>query len=155
MSLGAKIFGWLLVVALILLFLLLAVAPPFRRMFLLRHLERPLWPVSPTSRVMNLWRRAIASLAMVDIEPAAGESPRDFARRARTELATHFAWDAAGLEEAAAIVEKIDYAGRGLGPTDEQTMREQISAFVRELDSRIGGGKKMKSAWGRAPEVES
>ena len=99
--------------------------------------------------------RALASLAVVEIEPIAGESPRDFARRARTDLATRFSLDAPGLDEAAAIVEKVDYAGRGLGPTDEETMRDLTMRFVHQLDSRLPGGSKFKSSWGRAPEVES
>ncbi|MBX3207018.1 MAG: DUF4129 domain-containing protein [Labilithrix sp.] len=155
LGLGMKLFMWLLAAVAALLVLMLVVFPPFRRAFLLRHLERPLWPVAPTARVMNLWRRALAVLAVLDIEPSAGETPSDFARRAESELQATLHCDAVGLRDAAAIVEKIDYAGRGLGAGEEQTMREAITAFVQTVERRVGFKKKLAAAWGRAPEVES
>jgi hypothetical protein len=155
LDLGFRIFVWLLAAAIALLVFLLGVFPPIRRAFLLRHLEKPLWPVSPTSRVMNLWRRALASLAVIEIEPEPGETPSDFARRAEHALTTSLGVGAPGLREAAAIVEKIDYAGRGLGAGEEQTMREAITTFLRTVSPRIGVGKKIASGWSRAPEVEA
>ena len=126
-----------------------------RRAFLIRHLERPIWPVSPTTRVMNLWRRALAALAVVDIAPTPGETPRDFARRAARELDAALGCDAPGLAEAAALVEKIDYAGRGLGAGEEQMMRDAVTAVVQAIGARVGVKKKLAAAWGPAPEVES
>lgn len=155
LSLGMKLFMWLLVVALLLLVLLLVLLPPLRRAFLIRHLERPLWPVAPTSRVMNLWRRALAMLAVIDVEPSAGETPSDFARRAEQEVLTTLGCDSRGLKEAAAIVEKVDYAGRGLGADDEQMMRAAVTAFVAQVNPRVAVGKKLAAAWIRTPEVES
>jgi hypothetical protein len=137
-----------------LLLLLLVVFPPLRRVFLLRHLEKPLWPVPPTSRVMNLWRRALAALAVVDIVPTPGESPRDFAARAEREVGRELGADAAALKEAAAVVEKIDYAGRGLGAEDEARMREIVSRLVQAVEPRTTLKKRVAAAWGRAPEVE-
>jgi hypothetical protein len=137
-----------------LLLLLLLIGPPLRRAFLLRHLEKPLWPVSPTSRVMNLWRRALAGLAVLDLAPEAGETPGDFARRARAEVNGTLGCDAPGLLEAAAIVEKLDYAGRGLGAGDEQTMRDAVRTLLATIEPRTAVGKKLGAAWGRAPEVE-
>jgi hypothetical protein len=155
MELGLRLLAWLLVIAIALLILFLILFPPLRRVFLLRHLEKPLWPVSPTARVMNLWRRVVAELRVEGIEPNAGETPKDFARRAEQELQTTLGCAAPGLREAAAIVEKIDYAGRGLGAGEEQTMREAITTFLRTVSPRIGVGKKIASGWSRAPEVEA
>jgi hypothetical protein len=104
---------------------------------------------------MNLWRRALAMLAMVEIEPNAGETPRDFAKRAEDEIMTKLGCDAPDLKAAAAIVEKIDYAGRGLGAGDEQTMRDAVTNLLRTVGTRIGAWKKVRSGWGGAPEVES
>ncbi len=128
--------------------------PPIRRALLIRHLEKPLWAVSPTARVMNLWRRGRAPRATTDSEPEAGETPPDFARRAETEVGTLLGVGAPGLKEAAAIVEKIEYAGRGLGAGDEQTMRDAVMMFVKTVGDRIDVTKKITSAWSRAPEVE-
>ncbi len=155
LNLGGKLFMWLLAAAAALLVLLLIVFPPIRRTLLLRHLERPLWPVAPTARVMNLWRRALAALAVIDIEPSPFESPSDFARRAEEEVRTTLQCEAIGLKEAAALVEKIDYAGRGLGAGEEQTMRDAITTFVQTIEQRVGFKRKAAAAWGRAPEVES
>jgi hypothetical protein len=153
--LGFSLIGMLLAIAIAILLFFLGPFPPMRRGFLLRHLEKPIWPVSPTARVMNLWRRALATLAVLEIEPAAGETPRDFAGRAEGEVRTLLGCEAPGLKEAAAIVEKIDYAGRGLGMGEEQTVREAVMTFVRTVEARIAGTKKFAAAWGRAPEVES
>lgn len=155
LDLGLKIFFWLLVAALALFLFVVVFVPPLRRAMLMRHLERPLWPVAPTARVMNLWRRALAVLGTIDIEPAAGETPCDFARRVERALASSFGCESPGLKEAAAIVEKIDYAGRGLGAGDEQTMRQAIDAFVAAVSPRIPMKRKLAAAWGKTPEVES
>jgi hypothetical protein len=127
---------------------------PMRRAFLIRHLERPIWPVSPTARVINLWRRALAALAVVDIAPAPGEAPSAFARRAASELAAKLSCEAPELEAAAAIVERVDYAGRGLGAGDERTMRDAVGAVVQLIAARAGAKKKIAAAWGPPPEVE-
>jgi hypothetical protein len=103
---------------------------------------------------MNLWRRALAALAVVDIAPAPGEAPRDFARRAARELQATLGCDAPGLEAAAAIVEKVDYAGRGLGAGEERTMRDAVTAVVQAIGARVGVKKKLAAAWGPAPEVD-
>jgi hypothetical protein len=154
LELGLRLMGYLLVWALALFVLVLVGFPPVRRAFLLRHLERPIWPVSPTTRVMNLWRRALAALAMVDIAPAPGEAPRDFARRAARELSATLGCEAPGLDEAAALVEKIDYAGRGLGAGEEQTMRAAATAVVQAVAAHAGVKRKVAAAWGPAPDVE-
>lgn len=149
-----QLLAWLLAMVVALLLLLLVLVPPLRRVFLLRHLERPLWPVPPTSRVMNLWRRALAALEVVDIVPTPGEAPRDFAARAEREAAEQLGADAGALKEAAAVVENIDYAGRGLGAEDERRMRDVVMRVVHAVEPRTTFKKKLAAAWGRAPEVE-
>ena len=154
-ELGIKILAYLLAAALFLLFLYLVVFPPIRRAFLMRHLERPLWPVAPTSRVMNHWRRALAVLAVAGIEPSPGETASDFARRATAEVKDQLHCDAPGLGDAAAIVEKIAYAGRGLGQADEQAVREATTRFIDAVRPKIKLRSRFAASWGRAPEVES
>ncbi len=149
-----QLFAWILALVLLLLLLLLVLFPPLRRVFLIRHLEKPLWPVPPTSRVMNLWRRALAALAVVDIVPTPGESPRDFAARAEREVGRELGADAGALKDAAAVVEKIDYAGRGLGAEDEARMREIVTRLVQAVEPRTTWKKRLAAAWGRAPDVE-
>lgn len=149
-----QLLAWILALVLLLLLLLLVLFPPLRRVFLIRHLEKPLWPVPPTSRVMNLWRRALAALAVVDIVPTPGESPRDFAVRAEREVGRELGADAGALKDAAAVVEKIDYAGRGLGAEDEARMREIVSRLVQAVEPRTTWKKRLAAAWGRAPDVE-
>jgi hypothetical protein len=155
LQLGFEILKWLLIAALIAIFLILVVFRPIRRAMLLRHLEKPLWVVAPTARVHNLWRRAIALLADFEIQPGDGETPQEFARRADGELRTKIGVGAPSLQAAAAIVEKIAYAGRGLGPDDDMAMRNAVSAFLRDVGPRVEFGKRVMSAWGPAPDVEA
>jgi hypothetical protein len=155
LDLGLKLFLGLLAFALLLLFFLFGVWPPIRRSFLLKHLEHPRWPVPPTARVMNLWRRALAVLALIEVEPEPGETPCDFARRAELVVGNLLGTPSPGLRDAAAIIEKIDYAGRGLGAGDEETVRKAVMAFVHTVEPRIDGTKKFRAGWGPAPEVES
>jgi hypothetical protein len=115
LALALKVFLAILAAALALLVVWSGILPPFRRRFLIRHLERPRWPVPPTARVKNLWRRALVPLDVMGISPEPGETPRDFAKRTEAELAL----EGAGLADIAAIVERVDYAGRGLGSDDE------------------------------------
>lgn len=153
-ELGFKILAYLLAAALFLLFMYLVVFPPIRRAFLMRHLEKPLWPVAPTSRVMNHWRRALAVLAVAGIEPSAGETATDFARRATAEVKDQLHCDAPGLGDAAAIVEKIAYAGRGLGQADEQAVKEATTRFIDTVRPHIKLRSRFAASWGRAPDVE-
>ena len=155
LKLALKVFLGLLVLALILLFLVYGVLPPFRRRFLLKHLMTPLWPVAPTARVMNLWRRGLSALALVDIEPAPGEPPTELARRAERELQPLLPGPTPGLAVAAGIVEKIHYAGRGLGPGEEQAMRAAIVELLAALEPRVAFRKKLAATWSQTPEVES
>jgi hypothetical protein len=154
-ELGIKILAYLLAAALFLLFLYLAVLPPIKRAFLMRHLQKPLWPVAPTGRVMNHWRRALAVLAVAGIEPSAGETATDFAKRATAEVKEQLHCDAPGLADAAAIVEKIAYAGRGLGTADEQAVKEATTRFIDVVRPHIKLRKRFAASWGRAPEVEA
>ena len=154
-KIGLKILAYLLVFAAVLLFLYLVVLPPIRRAFLMRHLEKPLWPVPPTSRVMNQWRRALAILRVAGVEPSAGETETDFAQRAAAEIKESLGCESPGLDDAAKIVERIAFAGRGLGTADEQAVREAIDRFVMTVRPRLKLGKRFAAAWGRAPEVES
>ncbi len=146
-----RLFLYLLVFALILLFLVYGVLPPFRRRFLLKHLMTPLWPVPPTARVMNLWQRALVALLLLDIEPAPGEPPTALAARVERELQE----PTPGLAVAAAIVEKINYAGRGLGSGEEQAMRGAILELLAALEPRISFKKKLAAAWGQTPDVQA
>ena len=150
LRLALKVFLGLLVVVLLALIFLYVILPPFRRRWFLKHLVRPVWPVAPTARVMNLWRRALASLAMVEVEPGPGEPPTELARRVETELGA-----LPGLAVAAAIVERVHYAGRGLGPGDEDAMRAAILAFVAAFDPKGTFRKKLSAAFRQTPEVES
>ncbi|MBK6692720.1 MAG: DUF4129 domain-containing protein [Myxococcales bacterium] len=151
---GFNIMMWFLLFALAMLILGLIGFPPLRRRTLLRHLETPVWPVAPTERVTNLWRRAIEALAEAEIIAESGETPQDFARRATREVEERFNIRAEGLVYAATLLEKVDYAGRGLGPGDEDAMRRAVMTFVNQLTPYVPFGKKVAAAWGRAPEVE-
>jgi hypothetical protein len=150
LALALQIFLGILAAALALFILWGGVLPPFRRRFLVRHLERPRWPVPPTARVKNLWRRALVPLDVVGIAPDAGETPRDFAARTEAELAIQ----GGGLAEIADIVERVDYAGRGLGSDDEESARRAVERFLAAVEPKLPWRKRIAALWRPAPEVE-
>ena len=149
---GSNLLMWVLLFVLLLLILIALIGPPLRRAMLLRHLERPLWPVSPTTRVRNLWQWTLAHLALFELAPQAGETTRDFAQRASTQLAGLPQLEA--LNVAASIVENIEFGGRGLGPHDEANLRNATIALVRQLRLRATFSKRVTAAYGPALEVD-
>ena len=143
---GLGVVAWLVV----LLGLLLGLAVffrPLRRAVLLRHLERPLWQTTPTRRVENLWLRALVVLDDLGVHVRSDETPEQLARRASNELAEHLGETPAGIDAAAQIVERVEYAGRGLSPDEEERMRAAVHALLRYASRHIGFMKKLALAW--------
>jgi len=154
LDLALTFFLWVLAAVAAVLALLVLLGPPVRRAVLLRHLARPLWPVTPTARVMYHWRRALALLSVLDVHPEPAETSPDFAARAAALVHGKLGCAAPGLGIAASILERIGYAGRGLGRGEERAMREAVEAFAREVGPRIPLGKRVVAGWGPAPDIE-
>jgi hypothetical protein len=134
------------------LVLVLAVASvffrPLRRAFLLRHLEKPRWSTTPTRRIQNLWLRALIALDDLGVAPSGGdESPEKLADRARAHL-HHTYGDAPGsISDAAAIIERLDYAGRGLAPGEERAMKEAVTDLLAYAATHLTAARKVSLGW--------
>jgi hypothetical protein len=114
---------------------------------LLRHLALPLWATTPTKRVENLWLRALVALDDLGIREHAGDTPEKFAVRATGILTQEFDAVPAGLDAAARIIERVEYAGRGLSPDEETKMRAAVLAFLAYVDKHLGVAKKVSLGW--------
>lgn len=144
--------GFFVMVALVslLALLLLALAVffrPLKRAVLLRHLERPLWHTPPTRRVENLWLRALIALEDLGFAPSATETPQQTAERARATFAERYGEVPAGVDAAASIIERVEYAGRGLSVDEEAKMRAAVTALLAWAGRHLGATKKLALGW--------
>jgi len=151
-KLGLVVIKWLVVLLALLLTLALFFRP-LRRSILLRHLERPMWKTTPTRRVKNLWLRTLVALDDAGIHQHADEPPVKLARRALDELGREHGQVPGGLEQAAQIVERVEYAGRGLGADEESKMREAVLALVTYVARHTSIPRKVSQGWSTLPYV--
>jgi hypothetical protein len=149
-KLGLIVMRWL-VMLLGLLLVLAIFFRPIRRAILLRHLEYPLWSTTPTRRIQNLWLRAIIALDDAGITARPDEDPVRLAQRAIDELGKQHGSVPGGLEQAAQIVERVEYAGRGLAPDEEAKMRNAVLALVGYVGRNTGFGRKVAQGWSSVP----
>lgn len=101
--------------------LLLATWRPIRRALVLRHLREPFWDMTPTRRVEQAWRAVEIALGDIGIHAQSGEDAMGLARRARPALEKLSPVEVHGLEDAAAIADRVRF-GLGVQPDDVATM---------------------------------
>jgi hypothetical protein len=106
---------------LLLALLFLAVWRPLRRAAIQRHLREPFWDVPPTRRIEQAWRAVEIALGDVGVHAVPGEDASGLARRARPVLEELSPVEVHGLEEAAAIADRVRF-GLGVQPGDEATI---------------------------------
>lgn len=114
-------FSLLMLVLMLLLALSAALVfgPPLRRMVLLQHLRRPLWPVPPTRRVEQHWRLVEIALGDLGIQRRRGDSAESLVRRAAQQV--DFV-DPDALFRCAAVADRVRY-GIGVMPDDPTLAR--------------------------------
>lgn len=111
----------LLALAMLLVLGALVAGPPVRRLFVVRHLKEPLWPVPNTTRIEMGWQLVEIALADAGVAVRPGEDAAGLARRAAPTLARLSAVEVHGLDDAAEIIDRVRF-GLGVGPQDVQTM---------------------------------
>jgi hypothetical protein len=131
---------------LLLLFYIVA-ARPLRRLLLVRHLEKPLWKLSPTRRIQNLWIRSLIALDDLGVKPRGDETPEDVAERANAEFIKRFGEEMPGLEESASIYQSVEFAGRGIQPHEAQGMAIMVGKLSRWASERLSLGEKLKAGY--------
>lgn len=122
---------------------------PLKRLFLIRHLKDPLWSVPATTRIEHGWRLVEIAMGDAGVYPRPGEDAAGLARRAGPVLQRLSPVEVHGLEDAAAVADRVRF-GLGVGPEDLEVMqrfsgwaldtvwerlgdREQIRCLYREL----------------------
>ena len=103
---------------------------------------------TPTRRVENLWLRALVALDDVGIAIRHDETPQKLAARIAQELALKNGGEVpVGMDAAAQIMERIEYAGRGLSGDEETKMRTAVLAFLAYVNKHLTPAKKLALGW--------
>jgi hypothetical protein len=114
---------------------------PARRLLVLRHLRRPLWPETVDQRVSNLWQLALVGLRDAGVWTAPGEPPQALAQRAGFE----------GMTTCATVLERARHGVR-LDAGDLEAMDRAAAAVYRQARSGLGWATRAIS-WLRWPLV--
>ena len=112
---------------------------PLRRLVTLRHLRRPFWDETVAQRVSNAWQLALIGLRDAGWRTAAGEAPRELARRVAVD----------GVDHCAAILERARH-GVGLDAGDLAEMQTSADAAYHAARRDISGVARALS-WLRWP----
>jgi hypothetical protein len=119
---------------------------PLKRLFLLRHLREPFWPVPATTRIEQGWRLVEIALGDVGVFPLPGEDAAGLARRAAPVLAKLSPVEVHGLEDAAEVADRVRF-GLGVGPEDVAVM-ERFSAWaIDTVWERLGDREQIRSLY--------
>ena len=111
----------LLMLAILAVIGLLIAGPPLRRLFVVRHLQDPLWHVANTTRIEMGWQLVEIALGDAGVPVRMGEDAAGLARRAAPMLKELSAVQVHGLEDAAEVIDRVRF-GLGVGPKDVATM---------------------------------
>lgn len=135
----------LLMMAMVLLALLTVVVfgPPLWRMFLLRHLRQPLWPVPPTRRVHHAWRMVEIALSDSGIHRRPGETATALAERA---IRHRVVVDPGGLRRCAEIADRATW-GLGLAPDDTMIARRAAEMTYQEVWEGLDEGERLRAMY--------
>jgi hypothetical protein len=100
---------------------------PLRRLIVLRHLQRPLWPETVDQRVSNLWQLMLVGLRDAGWQATPGEQPQELARRVGLE----------GMKTCATVLERARHGVRVDG-ADLEAMESAARAVYRAAHGQIG-----------------
>ena len=117
------------------------VSRPLRRLVVLRHLEKPLWPETVDQRVSNLWHWMLVGLRDAGFQPAPGERPQELAARVGIP----------GMTACATVLERARHGVRVDGE-DLKAMESATRAVVRAARDQAGAAARAAS-WLRWPLV--
>jgi hypothetical protein len=115
---------------------------PLRRIALVRHLRAPLWEVSPTTRIEQGWRLVEIALGDLGVHPRPGEDAAGLARRARPVLERLSPVEVHGLEDAAAVADRVRF-GLGVQPGDVETMTRFARWTADTVWERLGDKRQI------------
>jgi hypothetical protein len=114
---------------------------PLRRLWLLRHWRKPVYPVTPTEQATNLWRYVVIALGDVECRPKTGETHEQAVERLIQVRAASGGPLPEGLAETRELYERVRF---GLGiPTGA------IEALQAEAERAFESVRAPMSAWQR------
>lgn len=142
--------GGVVIDPLLLLFLALAGlvlgGPPARRLWIVDRLRSPPPGASATARIEGWWRLIEIALTDAGLELRPGEPPGGLLARASPVLRAAHPLDVTGLEEAAAIRDRVAY-GLGVAPSDLRRMEEVAVPAFDTLWDRLGDGAQVRALY--------
>lgn len=119
---------------------------PLRRVAVLRHLERPAWPVPATERIQNLWRRATIALADLEIQVKEADTADGLALRASRELEERYGKPPAGLHEVASIYSRVQYS-IGVTAEDQSRMAAAVELLTEYTEDKQTWWQQVKNLY--------
>jgi hypothetical protein len=101
---------------------------PVKRLLVVKHLREPFWATPPTQRIEHGWRLVEIALGDAGVHPIPGEDAAGLARRAAPVLAKLSPVEVHGMEDAAAVADRVRF-GLGVSAGDVDVM-ERFSRWV-------------------------
>ena len=133
----------LLTLALLMLAGVLIGGPPVRRLFVVRHLREPLWPVTPTTRIEQGWRLVEIALGDAGVSVHPGEDARGLAIRAAPVLAKLSPVEVHGLDDAAEVADRVRF-GLGVSRGDVEVMDRFAAWAYDTVWERLTDGQQVR-----------
>jgi len=145
-----SVLGTLLLLLLLFLAALLVFWRPMRRLLLIRHYRKPLWPVSATQRIQQSWRLVEIAMARIGTPARPNEPAESLSRRGIPSLAriSGGAREVAGLTEAARIRDRVAY-GLGVNPGEVQEMAHVAAWAYDTVWERLNDTEQIRALYRR------
>jgi hypothetical protein len=121
---------------------------PLRRLMLVRHLRDPLFKVTSTARIENLWLLVEIALGDAGVIARPGEPAQSLVLRAAPTLEKLSSGHVVvhGLLDAAAVRDRVAY-GLGLGPDDPARMEQVADDAYETVWSRLGDKGQLRALY--------
>ena len=119
---------------------------PLRRLWLLRHWRRPVYPVTPTERASNLWRYVVIALGDVECRPKTGETHEQAVERLIQVRAAHGGPLPDGLAETRELYERVRF-GLGIPTGSLEALQAHAERAFVTVRAPMSAWQRVKSWW--------
>ncbi len=148
-ALGVLLYLAVLLFFMTLLALLAAILyRPMRRAVLLHHFRDPLFPVAPSSQIVNLWSLVTVALGDAGFHAHPWEPAPTVAARAASEMGRRLGDDVLEMSRAAEIYRRAAF-GLGVGDEDVARMRAAVACVIEAVDRHLESGERFRALFRR------